>query len=193
MTFEASERDDFRGAKMDDRDNPSEERRNSAAIFARLLCQSVKSQFPGDWYGDDALKCEAIDERRSASIMEFGRRKWPRRYRLSIHSDCGGSLVGYGVFRPPNMNRRSNDEGLREYLAAGLPGGWPTPVHWAWYREMAEPLRDFSQKRTSIEVEKIRQGEASGGDDALRQARDDLALLAAALDGWYFRIQPTPD
>ena len=162
---------------------PPEERQRSAAVFAKLLYQAIASQFPGKWHYD--FNRDAIDEERSDSIIEFRRGKWPPRFRLSIHSDKGGSLVGYGVFRPSNMNRRSNDQGLAEYLKAHLSEGRPTPVHWAWYREVDEPLRDFSRQETLIEVEKIRQGTKSKGDAAFQRARDDLAALAEALDGWY--------
>ena len=57
-----------------------------------------------------------------------------------------------------------------------------TPVHWAWYREVDEALRDFSRQETLIEVEKIRQGK---GDESFRRASDDLAELAKSLDDWY--------
>lgn len=168
-------------------DTPFEERHRSAAgVFAKVLCQSVKSGsgLPGKWRDDEVYNRAAIDAVRSRPILEFRLAKWPPRYRLSIHSD-DGSLVGYGVFRPSNMNRTSNDQGLPEHLAARVLGGRPTSKHWAWYREMDEPLRDFSRQETWIEVEKIRRGEKSKGDDAFRRASDDLVKLAEALDGWY--------
>jgi hypothetical protein len=168
-------------------DTPSKEQKRSAAgVFARLVFQSVQSEspLPGKWH-DDAFKPEAIDEERSASIMELRLAKWSR-FRLSIHSDDGGSSLGYGVFCPTNMNRRSDDQGIREYLAARVPdGGMGTPRHWAWYRDVDEPLRDFSRPETLSEVAKIRQAQPSKGDDAFRRASDDLARLAEALDGWY--------
>ena len=176
------------GAKMCAIDTPSEERqRGAAGVFAKLLFQSVrsKSRLPGKWR-EDACKPEAIDEAHSASIMELSLAKWPPRFRLSIHSDAGGSLVGYGVFRPAGMDRRSDDKGIREYLADPVSGGGRgTPTHWAWYREVDEPMRDFSQQETLGEVKKLRQDQQSKGDDAFRRASDDLARLAAALDAWY--------
>ena len=131
------------------------------------------------------------NEERSGSILEFRLGKWPPRFRLSVHSDDGGSRLDYGVFRPTGMNRRSNDEGLREYLAAHVPGGGKTDVHWAWHRQVDEPFRDFSLPETLIEVEKIRRGERSTGEHALKQASDDLAELAAALDDWYSEVSQT--
>ena len=131
-------------------DTSFEERHRSAAgVFAKVLCQSVKSGsgLPGKWRDDEVYNRAAIDAVRSRPILEFRLAKWPPRYRLSIHSD-DGSLVGYGVFRPSNMNRTSNDQGLPEHLAARVLGGRPTSKHWAWYREMDEPLRDFSRQET---------------------------------------------
>ena len=95
-------------------DTPFEERHRSAAgVFAKVLCQSVKSGsgLPGKWRDDEVYNRAAIDAVPSRPILEFRLAKWPPRYRLSIHSD-DGSLVGYGVFRPSNMNRTSNDQGL---------------------------------------------------------------------------------
>lgn len=83
------------------------------------------------------------------------------------------------------MNRRSDDEGLREYLEDRLPDRATTRVHWAWYNEMKELLRDFSRPETLIEVEKIRRHEKSRGEQAFKQASHDLARLAKALDSWY--------
>jgi len=176
--------------KMSTRDTSPEERQRGAAVLAKLLYQSVTSRCRGKWRDD--FNPHAIDEDRSDSIIEFRRREWPPRYRLSIHSDKRCSLVGYGVFRPSNMKQRSNDEGLPECLAAHVPSGRTRPEHWAWYREMEEPLRDFSRQETLIEVEKIRQGKTSTGDAAFRQASDDLVKLAKALDGWYSQFGPTP-
>lgn len=167
-------------------DTPKERRRDLAGIFARLISQNVEDNcnLPGKWRVE-AYDPGAIDEKRSASIMEFRLLRWPPRFRLSIHSDDGGCLVGYGVFRPPSMNRRSNDEGLREYLEACSPDRATTPVHWAWYNEMEEPLRDFSQPETLSEVEKIRRREKSKGEHAFQRASGDLVRLAEALDSWY--------
>lgn len=169
---------------MCDTNTPSEERKRAGAIvLARLLYRSVRSRVPGKWRHVD--KPDAIDQNRTASIIEFRLGKWPPRYRLSIHSDDGGSLLGYGVFQP-NMNYRSKDPGLTEYLEARVPGrDTATRVHWAWYREIDEPLRDFSRQETLLEAEKFRRGEKLKGDDAFRRASDDLAKLAEALDDWY--------
>jgi hypothetical protein len=173
---------------------PSEARKRSAIVFAVLLYESVefglKSRLPGKWHSE--RDPDAIDEGRSGSIIEFRLRKWPPRFRLSIHSDSGGSLVGYGVFRPPGMNRRSDDPGLREYLELRVSGrDTTTPVHWAWYRKVDEPLRDFSRPETLIEVERIRRGEKSEGYHAFRRASDDLAELAVALEDWYSEVSQT--
>ena len=175
---------------MTSRNATPEERQRGAAVLAKLLYQCATSRCQGKWRDD--FNPHAIDEDRIDSIIEFRRREWPPRYRLSIHSDKGCSLVGYGVFRPSNMKRRSNDEGLPEYLAAHVPGGRTTPEHWAWYREMEEPLRDFSRQETLIEVEKLKQGKTSRGVDALRRASDDLVMLAKVLDGWYSEGEWTP-
>lgn len=166
-----------------------ERTRSAAGVLARVLVRSAQSasRLAGKWL-DDVFDREAIDEDRSGSIVEFRLTKWPPRFRLSVHSDDGGSLVGYGVFRPPGKDRRSKDIGLREYLEAQVPVGHTTPEHWAWYRDMGEPLRDLSRQETWIEVEKIRKGEKSKGDDAFRRASDDLARLAMALDSWYSKI-----
>lgn len=172
---------------MQERDSAAKQRkRDLAGVFARLLCQCVQDdcQLSGKWRVE-AYDPDAIDEERSASIMELRLLKWPPRFRLSIHSEAGGCLIGYGVFRPPSMNRRSNDEGLREYLQGCLSGGAATPVHWAWYNEMEEPLRDFSRQETLIEIDRLRQRKTSKGDVAFRQASDDLVTLAKALDRWY--------
>ena len=166
-----------------------ERRRDLAGLLARLLFRSLQNScsLPGKWL--EVFAPEKIDEERSGSLVEVRLVKWPPRFRLSIHSDDGGSVIGYGVFRPPSMNRRSNDEGLYEYLEKLVSRRSQTPVHWAWYREMEEPLRDFSQRDTMIEVQKIRRGETSSGDAAFRQASDDLVRLAEALDGWYSERQ----
>lgn len=171
-------------ADMSSENAAPEERRRGAVVLAKLLYRGVASRFPGKWRVE-ADEPDAIDEGRSGPIIEFRLAHWPPRFRLSIHSDSGASRVGYGVFRPPNMNRRSNDEGLREHLAAKLPFGDATPVHWAWYRKMDEPLQDLSRPETLIEVEQIRRREPSKGDDAFRRASNHLATLAAALDEWY--------
>jgi hypothetical protein len=170
------------------RDTTPEERKRGAIVLATLLYGEVQSQLPGKWRVE--RNPDAIDHGRSGSIIEFRLGKWPPRFRLSIHSDDGSSLLDYGVFRPTGMNRQSNDEGLREYLAASVPGNGRTDVHWAWYRNVDGPLRDFSRQETLIEVEKIRRREESKGDDAFRRASDHLARLAKALDGWYSRSQP---
>lgn len=163
-----------------------ERRRDLAGLFAKILFQSLQDScsLPGKWRVE-VYTSDKIDEERSGSLMEVRLVNWPPRFRLSIHSDDGGSVVGYGVFRPRSMNRRSDDEGLREYLeGCGSPGA-TTPVHWAWYNQMRDPLRDFSRHETLVEVEKLRRLKAPKDNTAFRQASDDLAMLAEALDRWY--------
>jgi hypothetical protein len=174
---------------MSGKGTPSEARKRGAIFFALLLYGRVESRLPGKWRVE--RNPDAINEERSGSILEFRLGKWPPRFRLSVHSDDGDSRLDYGVFRPTGMNRRSNDEGLREYLAARVPGGGKTDVHWAWHRQVDEPFRDFSLPETLIEVEKVRRGERSTGEHALKQASDDLAEVAAALDDWYSEVSQT--
>ena len=50
--------------------------------------------------------------RDSASIIEFRLGKWPPRFRLSIHSDKGGSRIGYGVFRGLMGHIEKQDPGV---------------------------------------------------------------------------------
>ena len=176
---------------MNSREQISKERRRDlAGLLARLLCRSLQHdcRLPGKWRVE-VYDPDAIDEKRSGSITELRLVKWPPRFRLSIHSDDGGSLIGYGAFRPPSMNRRSNDEGLRDFLDGCLSPGATTPVHWAWYNQMPEPLRDFSRHETLIEVEKLRRIEAPKNNAAFRQASGDLVMLAQALDRWYSEDQ----
>lgn len=147
------------GAKMSGRDTLSEERKRSAATFTQVLYNHVRLRLPRNGYkrGPNA---DAIDENRSASILEFGFTEWPQQpqhYRISIHSDKQCSIIGYGVFRPKGNGPFTHDE-LAEYLDGCVRGGidGKTDVLWAWYRQVDEPLRDFSRQDTLIEVEKIR-------------------------------------
>lgn len=97
------------------------------------------------------------------------------------------------------MNRRSNDDGLREYLDEHVSertptrahSAWHTNVHWAWYTDLEEPLHDFSRHEMLTEVEKIRRLKTPRDDAGFRQASDDLVLLAKALDCWYSEDQDT--
>jgi hypothetical protein len=182
------------GTKMCSGEITSKERRRDlAGLFAKLLFQSLQHScsLPGKWRVESYAP-DKIDEERSGSLMEVRLVKWPPRFRLSIHSDDGGSVVGYGVFRPSNMNRRSNDDGLREYLERRVSRKHPTRVHWALYADMEEPLRDFSRHETLIEVDKIRRRETSEGYAAMQRASEDLVMLAEALDGWYSEGQQHP-
>jgi hypothetical protein len=151
----------------------------------------VNSGFPGK-LREVTFEAAAIDEGRSGSLIEFGRASWPLRYRLSIHSDPA-AIVGYGVFRPLGLNRRSNDDGLADHLSQ-VRGGVPTPERlWAWHRKMDAPLRDFSQRETLLEVDKLRRREPARGGAVFQRASDDLISLARALDQWYSQRRAPTD
>lgn len=278
VTSEASTRtrtsDDLVRQSMNRTDTPPEElKRSGATVLGRILCRRVQSRLPGDWLDEE--KPYAVNERHSDSIIEFHLREWPTNYRISIHSDKQCSIVGYGVFRRVQKTIPFAHDQLAKHLKDHVPGGRSTEVIWAWYREIDEPLRDFSRPETLIEVliasanaglaafseveaeverampeitglvretssasvalptlltqtrqnmaehqqllmqlrrmwlsggrdggapersrlppveAKIRWGERSKADDALKRAGDDLAGLAVALDDWYSKVNPT--
>lgn len=167
------------------KDTSSQEREDGAVAFAWFLYNHVRLRLPREFYKGE-LKRHAINKGRTASIVEFGFREWPRHYRLRIHSDKQGCIVGYGVFRPKQLNGPCSHQQLIEHLKRCVKVvDRSTAKLWAWYRDMGEPLRDFSRQDTLIEVEKISKCEESTGDDAFRQASHDLARLAEALDRWY--------